>query len=131
MAEPAGRQSVTVAANLQVKDLQLQDGNRLLDIDENNGKFEQLHLHGAHLHAAATVLPCLHKPNEVKIDMAVNTRYDPNTTSRQQSSIRTRIAWVRSTTLANKQTFPNNSVNHHNQQSKNKNNTELHTCHTV
>eukprot|EP00971_Amphidinium_carterae_P298969 5939562-Amphidinium_carterae.1 len=64
----------------------------LLDIDENsvsvhtgkhpylekNGKFEQLHRHGAHLHAAAIVLPRLHKPADIKIDMAVNTRYDPN-----------------------------------------------------
>eukprot|EP00971_Amphidinium_carterae_P151915 3010782-Amphidinium_carterae.3 len=48
---------------------------------EKNGRFEQLHNlhpHGAHLHVAAMVLPGLHKPTEVKIDMAVNTRYDPN-----------------------------------------------------
>eukprot|EP00971_Amphidinium_carterae_P174672 3462341-Amphidinium_carterae.3 len=37
---------------------------------EKNGRFEQLHPHGAHLHAVAIVLPGLHKPNEVKIDLA-------------------------------------------------------------
>eukprot|EP00971_Amphidinium_carterae_P322367 6407076-Amphidinium_carterae.3 len=41
-------------------------------------KFEQLHRHGAHLSAAAIVLPGLHTPNEIKIDIAANTRYDTN-----------------------------------------------------
>eukprot|EP00971_Amphidinium_carterae_P312913 6218539-Amphidinium_carterae.3 len=94
MPESARRQFVTmrfIVANVQSALLGLPD------IDENNvtvhttgkhpyleknGEFEQLHPHGAHLHSAAMVLPglhCrLHKHNEVKIDMAVNTRYDPN-----------------------------------------------------
>eukprot|EP00971_Amphidinium_carterae_P162078 3212954-Amphidinium_carterae.4 len=42
-------------------------------------------------------------------------------TNLQQSS------WAKSTTSVNKPTFPNNFVNHHNQQSENKNNTESHT----
>eukprot|EP00971_Amphidinium_carterae_P000881 17174-Amphidinium_carterae.2 len=45
---------------------------------EKNGRFENLHPHEAHLHATAIVLPGLHTPNEVKIDMAVNTKYSPN-----------------------------------------------------
>eukprot|EP00971_Amphidinium_carterae_P004897 98003-Amphidinium_carterae.2 len=89
MPESARRQFVTVTgevANAQSALLGLPD------VDENNvtvhtgkqpyleknGMFEHLHPHGAHLHAAALVLPGLHKPNDVKIDMAVISRYDPN-----------------------------------------------------
>eukprot|EP00971_Amphidinium_carterae_P132987 2633531-Amphidinium_carterae.1 len=64
----------------------------LPDIDENKvtvhtgdkpyidklGKTEQLHSLGAHLHAAAMVLPGFHKPNEIKLDNTINTRYNPS-----------------------------------------------------
>eukprot|EP00971_Amphidinium_carterae_P348431 6490484-Amphidinium_carterae.2 len=47
---------------------------------EKNAKFEHLHRHGAHVHAAAIVLPApgLHIPNEIEIDGAINTKCDPN-----------------------------------------------------
>eukprot|EP00971_Amphidinium_carterae_P292775 5812538-Amphidinium_carterae.1 len=39
---------------------------------------EQLHPHGAHLHAAAMVLPWFHKPNEIKLDETINSRFNPS-----------------------------------------------------
>eukprot|EP00971_Amphidinium_carterae_P041180 808624-Amphidinium_carterae.1 len=45
---------------------------------EKNGLVGQLHSLGAHLHAAAMVLPGFHKPNEIKPDNSINSRYNPS-----------------------------------------------------
>eukprot|EP00971_Amphidinium_carterae_P162088 3213058-Amphidinium_carterae.1 len=45
---------------------------------EKNGLVEQVHSLGAHLHAAAMVLPGFHKPNEIKLDNSINSRYNPS-----------------------------------------------------
>eukprot|EP00971_Amphidinium_carterae_P215744 4282834-Amphidinium_carterae.1 len=68
------------------------------------GNNEQLHHIGAHLHAASMVLPGFHTPDEIQLDDTVSTR-----------------------SSANKPTYHDNYDNHHNQQSKNKKSTKLHT----
>eukprot|EP00971_Amphidinium_carterae_P225529 4473083-Amphidinium_carterae.1 len=80
---------------------------------EKNGLVEQLPSFGAHLHAAAMVLPGFHKPNEIKLDNSVNSRYNPS----KPTTFNTPIS-------------PNNYDNHHNQQNENKNNIGFRTCHT-
>eukprot|EP00971_Amphidinium_carterae_P350019 6491346-Amphidinium_carterae.1 len=45
---------------------------------EKNGLLEQLHALGAHLHAAAIVPPGCHKPNQIKLDNSINSRYNPS-----------------------------------------------------
>eukprot|EP00971_Amphidinium_carterae_P307389 6108812-Amphidinium_carterae.1 len=45
---------------------------------EKNGLVKQLHSLGAHLHAAAMVLPGFHKPNEIMLNNSINSRYNPS-----------------------------------------------------
>eukprot|EP00971_Amphidinium_carterae_P004103 81391-Amphidinium_carterae.1 len=47
---------------------------------EKNGLVAQLHSLGAHLHAPAMVLPGpgFHKPNEIKLENSISSRYNPS-----------------------------------------------------
>eukprot|EP00971_Amphidinium_carterae_P311460 6190398-Amphidinium_carterae.1 len=89
---------------------------------EKKGWIEQLHPLGAHLHAAATVLPGLHKPNEIKLDSSINSTYSP--------SLPTTLLLATSRKSVNKPISPNNFDSHNKHPNKNKIAIPLHTCHT-
>eukprot|EP00971_Amphidinium_carterae_P204355 4055131-Amphidinium_carterae.1 len=88
---------------------------------EKNGKFEQLHRHGALLHAAAIILPNLHKPTSRS---TLQSTRGMTPTSRQQSML---SSLVKLRTSANKRQFLNSFESRHSLRSKNRNNIALHT----
>eukprot|EP00971_Amphidinium_carterae_P349492 6491042-Amphidinium_carterae.3 len=91
---------------------------------EKKGLIEQLHPLGAHLHAAAMVLPGLHKPSEIKLDSSINSRYNPSLLTNLI------VGDIEEVSHQLKPISPNKFDNHHNHPNKNKMDITLHTCHT-